>query len=161
MMISPCHAILLAITLWTASPPSPALRDKLLIGGHGHAMVDTRSLREHLETIEQAPFDGVILNVNPNWQHQDAELQKHRNWTWGGHPARRPGNYSFAIEDLVDVAGRARRLKHNFMLYTMRTAKDFDSRAENIAQHKNTLTMKTQTMSECFLTFVQEIHTNE
>ena len=131
-MISPCYAILLAGTLWTASPPEPALRQKLLIGGHGHAMVDTRSLREHLRTIERAPFDGVILNVNPNWQHQDARLQRHRNWTWGGRPARRPDNYTHAIDDLVDIASRAQRLKHNFMLYTMRTAKDFDPRAENI-----------------------------
>ena len=131
-MISPCYAILLAGTLWTASPPEPALRQKLLIGGHGHAMVDTRSLREHLKTIERAPFDGVILNVNPNWQHQDARLQRHRNWTWGGRPARGPDNYTHAIDDLVDIASRAQRLKHNFMLYTMRTAKDFDPRAENI-----------------------------
>ena len=132
MTISLSHSVLFAMALLAAPPSSPAVSDKLLIGGHGHAMVDTRSLREHLETVEQAAFDGVLLNVNPNWQHRDAKLHKHRNWTWGGYPARLPANYSLAIADLVDIAARARRLKHNFMLYTMRTAKDFDPRAENI-----------------------------
>ena len=123
---------LLPIALLMVAPTAAPVDQKVLIGGHGHAMVDTQSLRAHLGTVEEAAFDGVILNVNPDWQHRDPGLRLHRNWTWGGRPARTAAGYSLAVADLVEIAARATRLKHNLMLYTLRTAKDFDSRAANI-----------------------------
>lgn len=113
-------------------PPTASVDGKIIIGGHGHSMVDTQSLRANLEVIEKAAFDGVIVNVNPDWQHQDPKLRRHRNWTWGGRPARTVEEYGHAIADLKDIAARTGRLRHNLMLYALRTARDFDKKAENI-----------------------------
>lgn len=105
---------------------------KVIVGGHGHAMVDTQSLRANLQTVEKAAFDGVIINVNPNWQHEHPGFKVNRNWTWGGRPSRTVDDYSNAIADLKDVAARTRQLKHNLMLYALRTSNEFDKSAASI-----------------------------
>ncbi len=119
---------LLLASVLAASP----VDGKVIVGGHGHAMVDTQSLRANLETVEKAAFDGVIINVNPDWQHEHPKFKINRNWTWGGRPARTVEDYAQAIADLKDIAARTRQLKHNLMLYALRTDNSFEKGAANI-----------------------------
>ena len=102
-----------ALLLLCAVACGQTVEGKKIVGGHGHAMLTTWLLREHIDEIKRAPLDGVMIHVNRNDLAGKEKLRELRPLRWFRPPAVTIEDFSIALDDLAKTD--LGHLKHNIL----------------------------------------------
>ena len=89
------------------------IEGKRIVGGHGHAMVNTHQLKTYIDEMKRAPLDGILIAVVPNEYAGDERLRDLRPHTWFRPPALTIDDFSIALGELADTD--LGHLKHNIL----------------------------------------------
>ena len=103
----------LVLVLVCAGAWAQTIEGKKIVGGHGHAMLTTWLLREHIDEIKRAPLDGVMVHVNRNDFAGKEKLRELRPLRWFARPAVTIEDFSIALDDLAKTD--LGHLRHNIL----------------------------------------------
>jgi len=101
------------ILVLCAAACAQTIEGKKIVGGHGHAMLTTWLLREHIDEIKRAPLDGVMVHVNRNDLAGKEKLRELRPLRWFRPPTVTIDDFSIALDDLAKTD--LGHLKHNIL----------------------------------------------
>ena len=97
----------------SACVQAQSIEGKKIVGGHGHAMVNTHQLKTYVEEMKRAPLDGILIAVNNNEYAADEKLRELRPHTWFRAPAVTIDDFSIALGELASTD--LGHFKHNML----------------------------------------------
>ena len=100
----------------SACAQTPTIEGKKIVGGHGHAMVNTHQLKTYIEEMRRAPLDGILVGFNRNEYAGDEKWREVMARNWFRDSALTIDDMSIALKELesTDLG----HFKHNMLWCT-------------------------------------------